>query len=160
MNPTNQHQSQPTKPHYIHPDFPRAVAHLKLPLHPLVSMTTGQPHPNFPTSILNYQLLSSSDLDNLAQHYHQTSTPSYYTSQYPRQVPSWEGKNLELEVKRRRFGRFIGMRGCESPIHVVEGLRQGETMEQKMEREWTEMMRKSRGGDDEEALRRKTMGFW
>jgi hypothetical protein len=28
--------------------------------------------------------------------------------------------NASLEDKRRRIGRFIGLRGCESPIRTVE----------------------------------------
>jgi hypothetical protein len=126
-------------------------------------MATGGPHPSFPTSILKYHLLSSADLDALAQHYHQTPQPSYYTGQYPRQVPSWEGKEVDIEVKRRRFGRFIGMRECETPTRANMGIGIDDTTEEglkrKMQKEWEEVIKRSRG-DDEEALRRKAGGFW
>ena len=41
-----------------------------------------------------------------------------------------DGNEVDLVTKRRRFGRFIGLRGCESPVDVDEkedgmGMRMG-----------------------------------
>lgn len=49
---------------------------------------------------------------------------------------------MDLVTKRRRFGRFIGLRGCESPVDAGErkedghGNDQGEEMVRRMEMEW------------------------
>lgn len=52
------------------------------------------------------------------------------------------------------------MRGCETPTIIALGGVEGqESLETRMEREWEETIRKSRGGDAEEALRRKAMGY-
>ncbi|BCR90759.1 uncharacterized protein ACHE_60645A [Aspergillus chevalieri] len=109
------------------------IAHLRTPLHPLVSATTGLQHPFFPKSLLSYHLLTSSQLDELARHYHQVTPPVLGTFSYPVTIPAWvppraNGKrsrygseelmDVDLKTKRRRFGRFIGLRGCESPIQL------------------------------------------
>jgi hypothetical protein len=62
--------------------------------------------------MLHYWLLSESDLDNLARFYHQV-TPSIWTDQYPEKM-RWRA-DLTLNEKRREWGKFIGLRGCESP---------------------------------------------
>ncbi|OBT60036.1 hypothetical protein VE03_10306, partial [Pseudogymnoascus sp. 23342-1-I1] len=54
-------------------------------LEPFVSVSSGAIHPNFPRTFLHYWLLSESDLDNLAQFYHQV-TPSVWTNQYPEKM--------------------------------------------------------------------------
>lgn len=52
------------------------------------------------------------------------------------------GNAVDLVTKRRRFGRFIGLRGCESPVDAGEkkedghGNDQGEEMVRRMEVEW------------------------
>ncbi|KAL2004917.1 hypothetical protein VTN00DRAFT_2767 [Thermoascus crustaceus] len=103
-----------------HTSFLPAVQHLARPLVPLVSITTGRPHPDFPRTILSYHLLNSSQLDDLARHYHQVWPPVPETFGYPLRVPAWIGTNneheVDIETKRRRFGRFVGLRGCESPV--------------------------------------------
>ena len=35
------------------------------------------------------------------------------------------GQELELEAKRRKIGRFIGLRGCESPVKSEEEIMRG-----------------------------------
>jgi hypothetical protein len=47
-------------------------------------------------------------------------------------------QHVSLETKRRRWGRFIGLRGCESPVEEGEGL------VERMEREWRAAMERAR----------------
>lgn len=104
----------------IDPVFYSVMKHLQTPLCPLISSTTGLQHPEFPCTILAYHLLTSRQLDDLARHYHQVHPPVAATSYYPVTIPPWVGTSEEgdtnLDTKRRRFGRFIGLRGCESPV--------------------------------------------
>ncbi|KAJ6103306.1 hypothetical protein N7486_005733 [Penicillium sp. IBT 16267x] len=107
-----------------HPDFTAALDYLRQKLHPLVSCTTAQIPPDFPRTMLSYHLLTNDQLDNLARYFHQTSPPVSETYMYPAPIQKpWVGTAMEtdvdLETKRRHFGRFIGLRGCDSPI--VEG---------------------------------------
>lgn len=61
---------------------------------------------------------------------------------------------MTLDTKRRRFGRFIGLRGCESPVDA-SGQRE---MEERMEREWQRQLERRR---DEERMREKSWrGAW
>jgi hypothetical protein len=112
-----------------HPNFLPTISHLSRPLVPLVSITTGRPHPSFPRTILAYHLLTSEHLDDLARHYHQTWPPVPETFGYPMRIPAWIGRTppddekeappqVDTETKRRRIGRFMGLRGCESPSPV------------------------------------------
>ncbi|GKZ75393.1 hypothetical protein AnigIFM56816_000045 [Aspergillus niger] len=122
---TPQPQPQKKTPNSkIHPHLPLILAHFRTPLHPLVSSTTGHQHPDFPRSLLQYNLLTSEQLDRLAVHFHQVDPPVRGTFWYPvRIVQPWirsggakgyvVDEEVGLEVKRRRFGRFIGLRGCE-----------------------------------------------
>ncbi|KAK0118782.1 hypothetical protein ONS95_007664 [Cadophora gregata] len=98
------------------PAFEAKVKQLALPLAPLVRLTTGQVHPVFPSTVLNFWLLTSEQCDELAHFYHQR-TPSVFTMQYPCPV-QWK-TDATLEEKRRRIGRFIGLRGCESPVRIL-----------------------------------------
>lgn len=88
------------------------IVQMALPLAPLVALPTGQKHPAYP-STLNFWLLTSTQLDDLARFYHQR-TPGPYTYHYPCPVP-WH-VSADLETKRRRLARFIGLRGCESQV--------------------------------------------
>jgi hypothetical protein len=114
---------------------------MALPLAPLVRLTTGEIAPCFPSTLLNFWVLTSDQLDELAHFYHQR-TPCEWSSQYPCPV-TW-GRGLTLEEKRRKIGRFIGLRGCESPVKSEEEVRK-------------EMRRREREGE-EEVWRRK--GLW
>jgi len=120
------------------------ISQMALPLAPLVRLTTGEIHPSFPLTLLNFWLLTSEQLDELAHFYHQR-TPSVWSAHYPCPV-TW-GKGLSLEDKRRKIGRFIGLRGCESP--------------NKTEREiMEEVTRKSQEKEDEEEMWRRKMRWY
>jgi hypothetical protein len=122
-------------------------------------VTSGLPHPSFPTSILQYHLLTHRQLDELARFYHQVTPPVRETFSYPARIPVWVSVNeeedaehaaeVDLETKRRRWGRFVGLRGCESPTEEREEERE---MEDRMEREWQRALERLR---DEERLREK-----
>jgi hypothetical protein len=102
------------------PCFHRRLRYLRNALVPLVSATTKRWHPDFPRNIFAYNLLTSTQLDGLARHYHQDIVDYWQRPSYPKQVPSWVG-NVHITTKRRRFGRFIGLQGCESPVDAREG---------------------------------------
>ncbi|RGP60062.1 beta-xylosidase [Fusarium sporotrichioides] len=95
------------------PSLQRKLEQMALPLAPLVQLNTGYVHPSFPTTVLNFWLLTDEQLESLAHFYHQR-TPSPWTNQYPCPI-TWRS-DLPLEEKRRKMGKFIGLRGCESPI--------------------------------------------
>lgn len=158
-----------------HPSFHPVLRHLRTPLCPLVSSTTGLQHSDFPRSLLSFHLLTSAQLDNLARHFHQVWPPLPATTSYPVTVQAWLGTDgsgqVDLSTKRRRFGRFIGLRGCESPVRdrapetawssskkakakadsVPESAAE---MLARMEREWDECLLRSRE-DSEMAMRMK-----
>jgi hypothetical protein len=114
---------------------------MALPLAPLVRLTTGEVHPVFPSTLLNFWLLTSKQCDELAHFYHQR-TPSAWTRHYPCPV-EWR-TDATLEEKRRRIGRFIGLMGCETPVGVQS--------EEEIMREVRDAGRRS---DDDEIIRRK-----
>lgn len=95
------------------PNLQRKLEQMALPLAPLVQLTTGAIHPSFPTTVLNFWLLTDEQLESLAHFYHQT-VQCPWSNQYPCPV-TWNS-TLSLEEKRRKMGKFIGLRGCESPI--------------------------------------------
>lgn len=95
------------------PDLAAKLDHMAQTLHPLVNTVTGAIHPAFPLTIVQFWLLTDDQLEGLASFYHQR-TPSRFTRQYPCPV-KWQRRGLTLEDKRRKFGRFIGLRGCETP---------------------------------------------
>ncbi|KAJ5547073.1 hypothetical protein N7494_004658 [Penicillium frequentans] len=107
-----------------HPNFPAILQYLGQNLHPLVSCKTAQIPPDFPQTMLSYHLLTNTQLDDLAQYFHQISPPIPETFMYPAPIQQpWvgtEAEDVDLETKRRRFGRFIGLRGCDSPPPFVE----------------------------------------
>jgi len=123
---------------------------MELRLAPLVRLTTGKVHPAFPSTLLNFWLLTSDQLDELAHFYHQR-TPSVYSSQYPCPV-IWE-KGLTLEEKRRKIGRFIGLRGCESPVKTEE-----EILE-RMRRAEAESLERVRGEEEEQDRWRRKLAW-
>ncbi|KAK0656123.1 hypothetical protein B0T16DRAFT_451733 [Cercophora newfieldiana] len=95
------------------PAFATKLSQMRLNLAPLVQLTTGQIHPSFPHTLFNFWLLTDAELEELASFYHQR-TPCQWTARYPCPV-SWP-EGLSIEAKRRKIGRFIGLRGCESPV--------------------------------------------
>ncbi|KAI9934481.1 hypothetical protein MW887_000095 [Aspergillus wentii] len=151
-----------------HPSFLSVLRHMRTPLCPLVSATTGLHHPHFPTTILAYHLLTSQQLDDLARHFHQVWPPCSATYYYPVSFPAWLGTDhettVDIHTKRRRFGRFIGLRGCESPVETSDpemSVIQEETEDEmlvRMEREWLECLQRASQEDSEMALRWKAGG--
>jgi len=169
----NGNNDNPTKPRYHLRIIPSAhkdtkisirsiIDHLSLPLVPLISVTTGLPHPSFPVSLLQYNLLTHSQLDSLALFYHQVSPPVRETRQYPMSVKAWvdragapiSGQEVDLQTKRRRWGRFVGLRGCESPVRE-----RFDNVEVSMDKEWEEALRRAREDDPDEVVRRKVGGY-
>ncbi|KAI8965973.1 hypothetical protein F5Y11DRAFT_235416 [Daldinia sp. FL1419] len=94
------------------PAFREKLRQMALPLAPLVQLSTGDIHQSFPQTLLNFWLLTDSELEELAHFYHQR-TPCQWTFHYP--CPIVWSSDMSLEEKRRRIGRFIGLRGCETP---------------------------------------------
>ena len=160
----------------------RRFAHLLRELSPLLSIETGLPHPDFPKTLLQYHLLTEQQLDDLAHFYHQRTPGWYSMGYPMPVVDRWwapaereleEGEIDEMEEvrlllgmmteersdkvagieeKRRRFGRFLGLRNCESS--VGEG-----NMRREME-EWlaNEMARREHRDRELESWRSK--GHW
>ncbi|KAL1975194.1 hypothetical protein VTN31DRAFT_3586 [Thermomyces dupontii] len=165
--PNNANAAAAPAPSKVHPAFFPTLQHLANPLVPLVSITTGLPHPDFPMSILAFHLLTHEQLDSMARHYHQVWPPVPETFGYPIRIPAWVGTpyehTVDLETKRRRIGRFIGLRGCESPVKTGFGIEDGlqnnvdVELEERMEREWQEALRRSQQEEDD-ALRRHKAG--
>ncbi|KAI8230794.1 hypothetical protein K4K57_006674 [Colletotrichum sp. SAR 10_99] len=122
--------------------FQEKMRQMRLPLVPLVQMSTGAVHPEFPATLLNFWLLTEAQLDDLARFYHQ-KTPSPWSASYPCPI-TWKS-GLTLEEKRRKIGKFIGLRGCDTPMRI-----RIKTEEQIMEE-----ARQARLAEDDEAMRRK-----
>lgn len=167
-----------TRRQYLH-----SVEHLRAPLVPLISVSTGLSHPNFPTSLLQYHLLTHEQLDSLARWYHQVSPPVEETFLYPTWIPAWTSMHhpnntptsrsdaeeedqhdididIDLETKRRRWGRFIGLRGCDSPT-IQTDAPAGERPDQlvrRMEREWRRAL--DRALEDEQMWEKSWRGRW
>lgn len=97
-----------------HPDFLPTLTHLSQTLFKLVSLTTGKPHPYCPDSVLRYHLLTSTQLDDIARHYHQIWPPVPETYRYPKPIKAWIGTEeeytIDIERKRERIGQFNGLR--------------------------------------------------
>lgn len=153
--------------------FEGLVDHLRNELTPLISVRTGKPHPAFPRSILQYQLLTHDQLDDLARHYHQTIDAGEERWLYPCPIgwgKVWCGRVpvtatetdggrrlVDLKTKRRRWGRFIGLKNCESPTaEDEEGARRemDQSMRERMEKEWRESLRRQ---EEEYRAREKMM---
>lgn len=163
--------STPTEQNTNRLTLSQALAHFRTPLHPLVSTTTGLPHPDFPSTLLSYHVLTSDQLDSLAVHFHQVWPPVPGTAWYPNTITPWIGtphrKRVGLATKRRRFGHFIGLKGGEAPAQGDFGDRgpqkkeARETEDELMHRldmEWMEGLVRARREDGDAALARKYGG--
>lgn len=64
------------------------------------------------------------------------------------------GQEVDLQTKRRRWGRFVGLRGCESPVRE-----RFDNVEVSMDKEWEEALRRAREDDPDEVVRRKVGGY-
>ncbi|ETI27333.1 hypothetical protein G647_09523 [Cladophialophora carrionii CBS 160.54] len=159
-SPRTQRQRQ----NYLH-----SVDHLRTPLVPLISVATGLPHPQFPTSLLQYHLLTHDQLDSLARWYHQVEPAVQETFLYPACIPAWTSLHdedrqidVDLETKRRRWGRFIGLRGCESPGTETDEhgnpIETREELARRMEREWRRAL--ERAEEESRAFEKSWRGRW
>lgn len=90
------------------PSLDGKLKQMALPLAPLVQLTSGHIHPAFPSTLLHFWLLTDDQLDQIAHFYHQR-TPCQWTRHYP--CPITWGEGLSVEEKRRKIGKFIGLRG-------------------------------------------------
>lgn len=152
------------------------LAHLAHPLVALVSVSSGKPHPDFPRTLLSYHLLTHEQLDNLARHYHQTVDAGEARWMYPAPIgwgKVWCGSQasqnsscnatekrhlVNLETKRRRWGRFIGLKGCESPTEdrTEDSSEQSrEDLLERMERQWQKALKQA---EEERRLKEKIWG--
>ncbi|EXJ93925.1 hypothetical protein A1O1_02318 [Capronia coronata CBS 617.96] len=165
--------------------YMHSVEHLRAPLVPLISVSSGLSHPLFPTTLLQYHLLTHDQLDDLARWYHQVNPPVDETFMYPAWIPAWttsdpentmgrasnDRNSIDLETKRRRFGRFIGLRGCESPTAATtttsstssssgpEGQRERpDELARRMEREWRRAL--ERAAEEEQLWEKGWRGRW
>ena len=114
--------------------FHAKLAQMRIRLSPIVQISTGAVHPAFPRTILNFWLLTERQLDELAEFYHQRF-PSELTMAYPCPV-EWPATGLTIADKRRKMGRFIGLRGCETPVimktedEIMEEVRRNAALEE------------------------------
>ncbi|CAO2656736.1 Nn.00g055390.m01.CDS01 [Neocucurbitaria sp. VM-36] len=122
------------------------IHEMRLTIAPILHVTTGEPAPEFPPTMLNLFLLTEDQLDALA-HYYNQATQTELTYLYP-QTMNWAQPFLDrdpalpencrlselerLKIKMRMFARFIGMRGAETPRWEYE--RQVEILHNKIER--------------------------
>ena len=124
---------------------------MRLTLAPIYPLPDGPPHPAYPKSLLQYWLLTESQLDSLAAYYHQLSPTSEWRTHYPASM-NWDRDFLaqpnmqmsreeraaclpdedRIAIKRRMFGKFIGLRGCETPLVEIE--KRAKFLEGKVER--------------------------
>lgn len=181
--------------------FSNRLAYLRTTLAPLVSITEHTAHPDFPTTMLHYHLLTSPQLDALARHYHQSSpkaeswsypvsivgrwtvpstgaepttaaSPTPHSSTTTTTTTTWPALDLSAAImglepprprttgcqrttcqkpsvkdRKRRFGRFIGLVGCESPtVSKAEAMRQeGRCVDLWVEREVVRRARQEQG---------------
>lgn len=137
------------------PALDAKIHQMALPLAPLVQLTTGAVHADFPANLLSYWLLTDEQLESLAHFYHQR-TPCIWSDHYPCPVP-WRS-DQPLEDKRRRLGRFIGLRGCETP--VPDGGSSATATEYRTEEEFVAAARAARERADELEMFKRKMGWY
>jgi hypothetical protein len=125
------------------PELRRKLRNMAIELSPLVQVTTGLVHPAFPRKMLQFWLLTDEQLEDMARFYHQRSPPGSggLRTQYP--CPITWSSDLPLEEKRRKIGKFIGLRGCETPVWLLT------------EEEIAAEARKARIAEEEEMWKRK-----
>ncbi|KKK22006.1 hypothetical protein AOCH_003870 [Aspergillus ochraceoroseus] len=112
QNTQSTHNPGPAHPRKPHPWFRLTIHYFATHLAPLVSCSTGQPHPDFPATMLSYHLLTSSQLDDLARHFHQVWPPSRETWEYPVAVLPWLARRRRAPwISRRRGAGSAGLSG-------------------------------------------------
>jgi len=120
------------------PALAEKISQLRLKIAPILSVSSGYPHPEFPPTLLHLFLLTEDQLDSLADYYSQIH-PDATTFMYP-QTMGWNQDLLRrpianensrdgepqlddldrIAIKRRKFAKFIGMKGTETPLWEVE----------------------------------------
>ncbi|KAI1489744.1 hypothetical protein F5X96DRAFT_670410 [Biscogniauxia mediterranea] len=137
--------------------FREKLQQMALPLAPLVQLTTGEVHAAFPRTLLNFWLLTDPELEALAHFYHQR-TPGRYTFHYPCPIAAWSS-DLPLEEKRRKIGRFIGLRGCQTPTTTTTSA--SALLRPRSEDELLDEARRARlAAEEDEAWRRKLPWYY
>ncbi|KAF3046633.1 hypothetical protein E8E12_011345 [Didymella heteroderae] len=117
------------------PELALKISQMQLTIAPIVHVVTGLPAPDYPSTMLKLFTLTEAQLDNLAEYYSQSHTPTALTYKYPTTI-DWnkpvlqndpalpEGCKLSdierLKIKMRMFARFIGMRGADTPTWEYE----------------------------------------
>ncbi|KAI9662261.1 MAG: hypothetical protein M1821_008428 [Bathelium mastoideum] len=111
------------------PALAAKIEELKLTIRPIVPLPTGgTPAPDYPHTVLHFWLLTERQLNEIA-HFYDQSTPTVYTDYYPAPM-GWDKAFFErlagtewaakrMEIKRRKLGKFIGLRGCETPVEEI-----------------------------------------
>jgi hypothetical protein len=92
----------------LDPELKALFTLMARPLAPLVQIGTGAIHPDFPTSVLTYHLMTEEQLDAVAEFYHQTDHQNKFWLGYP--CPVYWRKDMSVEKKRERMGNFIGVK--------------------------------------------------
>jgi hypothetical protein len=120
------------------PELTRKISEMRIVVSPIYQLPLGDIHPSLPQSALKYWLLTEDEIDSIAEFYHQTDHSHPYYDGYPGRM-NWDNpwlrrpddttdpKELErlptneerLVMKRRRVGKFIGLRGCQTPSYEV-----------------------------------------
>ncbi|KAL4872228.1 hypothetical protein BDV12DRAFT_193675 [Aspergillus spectabilis] len=147
-----------TYPHKKCPDFRSWRRNFSRKITPFVNAATLQTHPDFPTSLVTFNLLSSKQLDSLALHFDQVYPPRRYSFWYDEPIKPWLLVNngvrdlgVNTEVKRMRFGRFIGLGGCESPVYEFSGeMNVRERIIEVVERKWEKKLKDAKEGREGE----------
>ncbi|KAH8885172.1 hypothetical protein GQ53DRAFT_660264 [Thozetella sp. PMI_491] len=137
------------------PALHQKLRQMALPLAPLVQVTSGEVHQAFPRNLLSFWLLTDEQLDSLAVFYHQRD-PSNWTLQYP--CPIVWRPGMTVEEKRRKLGKFIGLRGCDTPIEEWKRLQAQHGKSSEMLRLRTEeeiVIAARRAREQEELFKRK-----
>lgn len=117
----------------VHPEFHTIMRHLQDPIIPLIPHNAFIAPAEFPTSILEYHLLTHTQLDNLARGFHQVWPAVPETLLYPARMRPWIGtpdeSRIDIHTKRLRFGYFIGLGDCRL-VAGDETIRSGRSREQ------------------------------
>lgn len=117
------------------PELALKISQMRLTVAPIVHVVTGITAPDYPSTMLKLFTLTEAQLDNLAEFYSQSYTPTDLTYKYPATM-DWNKPALQndpelpedcklsdierLKIKMRMFARFIGMRGADTPTWEYE----------------------------------------
>ncbi len=97
--------------------FRKKLHEMRGPLAPLVPISTSVSHPAFSNTILQFWPLTEEELDEMAEFYH-PAADHRYSNWHPKRI-KWRPLD-DLKTRRRRWGQFIGLRGCDIVKDGVE----------------------------------------